>query len=282
MRGIVLAMVGLVLSACGQGADKQEPSAAPTTDYSDRCEARDATANGTQKMTFFAVSGSKEDPFRAVALITLNDGFVCSGVLIADDTLLTSAHCFEGKRQADGIQFKDSTAVEGEKIKVASVTLNPAYAAALNLGESLETSPGLASVDSAYVKLAAPVSDRRPVRMATKTKLAAGSLVSIIGYGDLGSGAGTKRFAYSHVGRYVDDAVIGKEHFRNLLLLDSKSGAGACPGDSGGGVFAKDGDTYALLGIVNGVNDLLYPGFPVTACDHCPNGIGIVTLGPFL
>lgn len=246
--------------------------------FADRCEDDSEGNSAASNSTLFAVNGANEPPFRAVAMLSLSNGFMCSAVLVAPNRLLTAAHCFEKGAKVLTAGFKDLAGKEGEVVKVENVVLHPEYAAALKRGELLETTPSLASFDMAIVLLIEAVKNRQPVQLSINDRLPPGKLVSLVGYGDIGHGAGTKRFAQSHVGSRISETTVGDYHFQSLLLLDSASGTGACPGDSGGGVFAKDAKGYTLLGIVSGINDLLYPGFPVRTCDRCPRGLGIVTL----
>ncbi len=271
MRPILAYAVTLTLAACSLPQGEQTPadrSSKPTGEsYADRCEEEETAARST---SFLAVSGARSEPFDAVALVTLSSGEVCSAVLVAPDKLVTAAHCFE-----NGVTVRQVAFEKGLPLKATA--LHPAYEAALKRGETLAKNPALGSFDVATLTLAAPVEDRKPVRIYRGEALSKGKLLSLVGYGDTGLGAGTKRFAQTHVGRWIDrDSAFG-ENFHDLLLLDSRSGSGACPGDSGGGVFAKTPAGYELVGVVDGVNDLLYPGFPVSTCDRCPQGIGVIT-----
>ena len=283
MRPSVLHLTLLVLAllalACGTSQKEQVvPSVEPSGEtFEDRCDESSAVDANGFSTTFLAVTGSKSVPFRAVAKLTLSTGSLCSAVLVAPDRFISSAHCFEEQGVTAMAEFQDSAADEAIKADIQRIVLHPEYKDALKRGETLASSPGLANVDVAILLLKTSVTDRIPVTMATHDRVSPGQLVSLVGYGDTGGGAGTKRFAQSHVGRLVDDEAIADVSFRNLLLLNSRSGTGACPGDSGGGVFVKDGEGYVLLGVVNGVNDLLYPGFPLASCDRCPQGLGIVT-----
>ena len=176
------------------------------------------------------------------------------------------------------MKFKDSSIDVSPSLQIERVVLHPDYQQALKKGKNIANSPELASFDVALVGLHEAVADRAPAPLNAATELYRGQLISLVGFGDIGLGAGTKRFAQSHVGQVVPEYKYGDVNFSNLLLLDSSLATGACPGDSGGGVFVKTEESYYLVGLVQGVNDVLYPGFPVKSCKICPRGIGIVTL----
>jgi hypothetical protein len=270
----------MVVWSCGVPQDQLPPTDNAAAKlwggkgFADRCAGDDSIAS---KTTFLSVSGAKEEPFRAVALLKMSNGMACSAVLIGPDELVTAAHCFDGGASIVRAEFRDSSR-DVAHLEVDHVRIDPVYASAVASGKALASNPGLASNDIAHVTLSVAVEDRDPVRLAAMTNPRRGQLLGIVGYGDIGLGAGTKRFAQSHIGQYVESLKVGDDRFENLLLLDSQSGTGACPGDSGGGVFVKDDSGYALVGLVQGVNDVLYPGFPIKTCERCPRGIGIVTL----
>lgn len=261
----------------GRSKDRASTGGSQGAGYADRCV---APTDASLSTTFRAVSGDKETPWRAVAKLVLSGGEVCSAVLVAPRKLLTAAHCFEDGRTAQSVAFQDSSANEDEPASAPlpeAVRLHPHYAASLARGERLSTHPTLASVDVAIVTLSSDVLDRDPIPLANEAEvssLPAGRLVSLVGFGE----SGLKRFAQSHVGRVVKKEDASSRGFENLVVLDSRTGTGACPGDSGGGVFLKINGAYALVGVVSGVNDILYPGFPVNSCDRCPQGLGIVAV----
>ncbi len=271
MRPSLIIAVTLSVAACSLPRTEKAPADRPSNrageSYADRCEEEATAARST---SFLAVSGARSEPFDAVALVTLSSGEVCSAVLVAPDKLVTAAHCFEDGVTVRQVAFEKALALK-------ATALHPTYDAALKRGETLAKNPALGSVDVATLTLETPVEDRKPVRIYRGEALSRGKLLSLVGYGDTGLGAGTKRFAQTHVGRWIEsDSAFGQD-FHDLLLLDSRSGSGACPGDSGGGVFTKTPDGYQLIGVVDGVNDLLYPGFPVSTCERCPQGIGVIT-----
>jgi hypothetical protein len=284
MKGFYWIATLYIYSACGFLERQREESArspeAPNEpeSFADRCPFEGSDVNANNESTLYAVTGNRRDSFRAAVLITLSTGHTCSGILVSSNRILTAAHCFEKGARLNNIEFKDMQSTQAINIGAAMTVLHPDFMAALERGQSLEANPELAAVDIAVVRLHEVILSRPPVNFATDDHLPQGKLVSLIGFGDAGRGSGIGRFSQSHVGRRIEDEVIDGVHFKNMLLLNSKSGTGACPGDSGAGLFIKDGNHYALLGIVSGVNDVLYPKFPILTCKRCPQGLGIITL----
>jgi hypothetical protein len=274
-----LLVSALLIASCSQ---EEHQSSAPIVEqrsFANRCEENQERKASEVSTTTFSPDGSKRDAFESVAMLTISNGATCSGVLIESDKILTSAHCVEDSSTVRKVEFRDSPGEQDEPIQIIKTVSHPRYREALRDGKSIRTNPDMANFDLALVYLSEPVLDRVPAVISEKTSvLYPGKLTSLVGFGDFGIGAGIKRFAQSHIGRVVNNEKYGSLKFDNLILLDSQTGSGACPGDSGGGIFINEEGVYKLIGIVHGINDVLYPLFPVSTCERCPNGIGLATM----
>jgi Trypsin len=283
MGAMQIFTVALLCAMTGCGVWKETSDPVPSrdagsplgSDFSQRCSESSDKEKPARLAPSFAVAGNKIAAFNSVALITLRSGSVCSAVLLDSHRLVTAAHCFESQELPVSIEFKDADGTMSVDLLGAKVILHPTYAAALAQGDSLERNPALVNFDVAVIKLQVAISDRQPVKTAVESQLPAGKLVAVIGYGDTGLGAGTRRFAYSHVGADIVDSEIGGKRFSKVLALNSKSGTGACQGDSGGGIFVQHGEGWELLAVVSGVNNVVYPKLPLSDCHRCPDGVGI-------
>jgi hypothetical protein len=277
---LIYCCLALLSASCGTGTDSEAPTSTASPlgrDFSNRCEQSiDQSTNAAIKPTTRPVD-DRAAPFAAVAKISLQDGSICSSVLVTRSQLVTAAHCLTVKNPPLSAEFVYDQKRTVVSLRDATTSVHPDYLSSLNLKRSLSTHPAMASFDVGIINLTKQITDIDPVTISTQTSLSPGKLVGLIGFGDTGAGTGTKRFAYSHVGSTLEKEVIGNVEFSNVLALNSQSGTGACPGDSGGGVFVKHDDRWELVSLISGVNDVVYPGFPISSCNRCPNGIG---LGP--
>lgn len=168
---------------------------------------------------------------------------ICTGSFIADDIVVTAAHCFGDKDKTYQIVLENSLpeigAVE-RVLDVESVAIPDSFA------KNELNSDGVRD-DIALVK----TKQKKPADYVTlgrlpKLEMQDGMTIKAIGYGRTvgvqdtgGTGQGSGVLRETNIG------VIAVEN--SILLVDQTTGHGICQGDSGGpGIVKKDGKFYIV------------------------------------
>jgi trypsin len=199
-----------------------------------------------------------------VALIVRGnpDTFLCSGVLVAPNVVMTAAHCVEPSELGLTTQA-DVTAGTTVVFDALDLHVRPP---ADKLSKATNTMPDamfdpnkLGSHDLGFVVLASPRSDRRPsgiVRTAAGTPY--GSTVILAGYGDANDGdAGLSVGFLNWVDKLVGTCAMLPTSFHlsddNLICIDQSQSVprGACSGDSGGPAFTDKTMTAPVAGVTS-------------------------------
>ncbi len=190
----------------------------------------------------------------------------CTGVLVANDLVLTAAHCVSAANAADlSIVFPLG---QGDKIRsvAAFQKLRP---------DSLLYFPNF---DIAWLRLSAPAPlpyEAVPV-LGNTNNLAVDSAMKLIG-----TSSDTPCHPQDQICRLVQVAVKLKRswsstHMINLAVVDSTeqgSNSGTCPGDSGGPAFVERNGQSLLFGIVAGKD----PVFTNGAGNACGSPTSVLT-----
>lgn len=205
------------------------------------------------------VGGVPENgPLGASAIMLLaSNGGMCSAVVLAEDVVLTAAHCVTSAAEHRAHWRDDAGAPV--LAEIAEILVHPGYDAGAIAGRRR-------SIDLAAVRLAAPLPGR--FRPATLTASAAsnGTGIDLLGWGieregDAGRlSAGTLRRARL--------SVVEPYGPSGILVWLSGGGAGACEGDSGGPIARGDA-VFAVTSWARGENG--------AACGAVTQG---VLLGP--
>ncbi len=185
---------------------------------------------------------------RHVVMVTGSDRTFCSGVVIAQDLILTAAQCVHPATSYRIIGFDAPKPLTPKALKsVSSTVVHPEWDADAILRHRV-------SADVALVKLAAPLPPAyMPVALADSQRVvAAGARVIVVGYGVtvIGNGrtGGTLRAAHL--------LVTGNPGTLQIRLADPNTkgelaGLGACQGDSGGPVLDTSDGRLAVIGMIS-------------------------------
>ncbi|MEI8028078.1 MAG: trypsin-like serine protease [Pseudomonadota bacterium] len=222
------------------------------------------------------VGGSKDIPlnhpgFTSTVAIVYEDApatdrtAACTGTVVAKNLILTAAHCIESEnKDILNVYFTKNTengAIVLKKIKVADFRKFPKY-----LGGN-----GDLSFDMAWLKLAEPIPDFAvPVPILIDDKLLASQIpVDLAGYGKITMTMSARPFEKRFVTVHIDK-FYNKAPYHSLLLFREPE-KGMCYGDSGGPLFIKANEKWAVAGVTKGLM-----GRPLGATGECKNA-GIYT-----
>ncbi|WP_343232610.1 S1 family peptidase [Microvirga antarctica] len=183
---------------------------------------------------------------RAVVAVENSAGELCTGVLIAQDLVMTAAHCMLDEASYRIVSV--SRAFKTAAVNVMAIAIHPAFVR----GTTPRTQPG---VDLAVLKLERPLgSDFVPMDPRLATRIEDDDLVTIAGFGVLAENL--KRSARTL--RQTLLVSVGTVEVSNRVQiavdrnrLAETTGAGACRGDSGGPVLTGRASDYRLSGIVS-------------------------------
>ncbi|MEA2897461.1 MAG: hypothetical protein QOJ84_3076 [Bradyrhizobium sp.] len=185
-----------------------------------------------------------ENISRAVVTIIGSRGSFCTGSLIAQDLVLTAAHCV-----LPGADYK--IVIPGETpprlLDVRRVASHPQF----NVQNILAHR---ASADVALLQLAVPLSaSKAPAPLgAPMIPIQAGSRLTVAGVGVTQRGEGKSGGTI----RAADLAVTGKPGTLQIRLVDPltnnlREGLGACTGDSGAPVLETQAGRAVIIGVVS-------------------------------
>lgn len=183
---------------------------------------------------------------RAVVAVENTSGELCSGALIAQDLVLTAAHCMMDEASYRIVSI--DRAFKMQAMNIVAIAIHPAF----KRGTTPRTQPG---VDLAILKLERPLgADFIPFDPQQAATIADDDMVTIAGFGVLSE----KMKRSARTLRETALVAVGSVQVSNRVQiavdrtrLAETLGAGACRGDSGGPVLTGARDNYRLSGIVS-------------------------------
>jgi len=167
----------------------------------------------------------------------------CTGTAIAQNLILTAAHCVPPEERY-GV-FEAGASRRSKPNSVASVERHPLF--------NLETAySGGETADVALLKLAEPLTRRiTPAPFGTREYFPLGDRFIVAGYGiteQAAGGYGTLRVATLMVVRHTASGAL---RLADPTTRGEMAGLGACNGDSGGPVMDDSSGRLALVGVVS-------------------------------
>lgn len=220
-----------------------------------------AHADETTGVTPNVVGGSPADiadfPY-AVALTDASGSQFCGGSLIAEDKVLTAAHCAEGQDPADVVAVTgrtDLTTNEGNETPVSDIWIHPDY-------DGVST-----GADVAVLTLSSAVPDAKPIELASATddpSYAPGTDATVAGWGTTSEGGSSSDTLLQGTVPVTSDedcaAAYGSEYDAQGMVCAGlpEGGVDACQGDSGGPLVVNG----TLAGVVSWGNGCARPDYP--------------------
>jgi Trypsin len=196
----------------------------------------------------FAIVGggvpSAEGIGRAVVTIVGSRGNFCSGALIAERLVLTVAHCVQPGSTYKIVEYGADKKPQLRDVK--TVAIHPSFNMQAMLAHR-------ATSDVALLQLDAPPQGKSPAMLGMpQLPLVAGNRFTIAGVGVTIRGEGSS----AGIVRAASLVATGRPGTLQIRLVDpvgqgTRTGLGACTGDSGGPVFEDRQGTPAIIGVIS-------------------------------
>jgi secreted trypsin-like serine protease len=201
---ILCALLGFLSVACDESPSETTTSSLKQSD------------GEAKKISQRIVGGQLENAYPAVGAIVSASGTLCTATLIANDWILTAAHCIE----SDALVFVLGLKIDHPKAEVPidQVVIHPNYSAS-----PIEN-------DLALAHLSMPILDVQPMGILTDIHKAKSTNFTFVGYGLTGGfvdDSGVKRSVQIPMNQLFDNKFSYQKLNRNT-----------CSGDSGGPALA--------------------------------------------
>lgn len=183
--------------------------------------------------------------YRSEVMILSNRGNLCTGIVLAQDLVLTAAHCFDPALAYKLFELDSERKPVFQDI--AQRVVHPQFSKAT-------FDANRATPDLAILKLAKPLAARYlPAQLMTsRPKVAVGERFAAVGYGVIAPLDNRS----AAVLRRADLIATGQPGNLQLRLVDPATkgespGLGACTGDSGGPVYEERDGKRLVYGVIS-------------------------------
>lgn len=199
------------------------------------------------------VQASDADSNRSVLLIYEDAKGVqhlCSSTLIADQTLLTAAHCVNEAVKMQAVFHTDVTCDSGysraqHAIPVDKMVYHPEYKTDISQLSVFDE-----NIDLALVHLSRPAPERFPVFKISTNPEQLTSDLFLYGYGITGTFEKDPMLLRKTVIKRTDSSNEPNIMFNSkALFIDQQPGAGLCSGDSGGAGLMDDNGELVVVSV---------------------------------
>ena len=231
-------VLGFFLSIIG--CSKPDSSNETTAAANDQAE-----ANQSDDVTDFIIGGKSvhaSDPIEEsiVGLLDVRQGALCTASIIAEDILITAAHCAEGN--ATDLRIKFGLVVTEKNLRTVDwIKVSPLWQNNKNAQQN--------TGDVALIKFSGGLpAGFHPAQLLPASRPLKNKETAVLaGYGlsDGKSSAGAGRL------RVVEIPISNVRYSKSEVLLDQTDGKGACHGDSGGPAFIKINNELQLWGVTS-------------------------------
>jgi Trypsin len=196
-----------------------------------------------------------ESEYPHVARLTVDGEMLCTGTLISSRFILTAAHCFFGDDNKRAVG--DTTIVarlNGTEYNTVKAYIHPDY-------KSRSSACVEGEVDAAVLELASDVTVATPAPLL-ETPVPVGSTVTLVGYGNQGTGSAGQNNSIPSVGSvnvgttvvegFGDNVGVQNTNSTYFYWTFNSGEANTASGDSGGPAFYESGGTSYLAGLTCG------------------------------